>query len=137
MAKINIINAKRKYEGAIHAAIYCRVSTAHKSQLNSLSAKISGLTNKMAYMPNYVLFDSYVDIASGSSLDGRPEFQRLVEEDCRSGRINFVLVKNISRFSRDTVVTLKAIYQIHGAGAKIHFVRKMLIQTILTYNYIL
>ena len=74
-------------------------------------------------MPNYVLFDSYVDIASGSSLDGRPEFQRLVE-DCRSGRINFVLVKNISRFSRDTVVALKAIYQIHGAGAKIHFVQE-------------
>ena len=123
MAKINIINAKRKYEGAIHAAIYCRVSTAHKAQLNSLTAQISGLTNKIAYMPNYVLFDSYVDIASGSSLDGRPEFQRLVE-DCRSGRINFVLVKNISRFSRDTVVALKAIYQIHGAGAKIHFVQE-------------
>ena len=54
MAKINIINAKRKYEGAIHAAIYCRVSTAHKAQLNSLTAQISGLTNKIAYMPNYV-----------------------------------------------------------------------------------
>ena len=50
MAKINIINAKRKYEGAIHAAIYCRVSTAHKAQLNSLTAQISGLTNKIAYM---------------------------------------------------------------------------------------
>ena len=60
MAKINIINAKSKYEGAIHAAIYCRVSTAHKAQLNSLTAQISGLTNKIAYMPNYVLFDSYV-----------------------------------------------------------------------------
>ena len=34
------------------------------------------------------------------------------------------MVKNISRFSRDTVVALKAIYQIHGAGAKIHFVQE-------------
>ena len=45
MAKINIINAKRKYEGAIHAAIYCRISTAHKAQLNSLTSQISRLTN--------------------------------------------------------------------------------------------
>ena len=74
-------------------------------------------------MPNYVLFDSYVDIASGNSLNGRPEFQRLVE-DCRSGRISFVLIKNIIRFSRDTVIALQAIYDIHSAGAKIHFVQE-------------
>ena len=87
MAKINIINAKRKYEGAIHAAIYCRVSTAHKAQLNTLTTQISGLTNKIAYMPNYVLFDSYVDIASGSSLDGRPEFQR---QDIKAERLGIL-----------------------------------------------
>lgn len=37
MAKINIINAKRKYEGAIHAAIYCRVSTAQAFQIHDNS----------------------------------------------------------------------------------------------------
>lgn len=123
MATVHTINAKRKYEGATHAAIYCRVSSARKEQLKSLTAQISGLTNKIAYMPNYILFDSYVDIASGSSLSDRPEFQRLVD-DCKSGRIKFVLVKNISRFSRDTVLALTAIKQIHSSGATIHFLQE-------------
>ena len=106
MAKINIINAKRKYEGAIHAAIYCRVSTAHKAQLNSLTAQISGLTNKIAYMPNYVLFDSYVDIASGVVLAE-------------------ILLSHLKLYIKFMVLVLKFI-----------LFRKMLIHTILTYNYI-
>ena len=114
---------KKKYDGATRAAIYCRVSSPKKEQLKSLVAQVSGLTNLIAYLPGYVLFDTYIDIASGSTIEGRPEFQRLLS-DCQSGKIKYVLTKSASRFSRDVLVAIAAVRQINLAGAKVHFIEE-------------
>lgn len=120
---VHTIPAKKKYAGATRAAIYCRVSSAKKDQIKSLVAQVSALTNMVAYLPGYVLFDTYIDVAPGSTLDGRPEFQRLLS-DCKAGRIKYILTKSASRFSRDIVVALSAIQQITLAGAKVHFLEE-------------
>lgn len=114
------IPVKKKYDGAIRTAIYCRVSSHNKAQIESLTAQISGLTSLVAYMPGYVLVDTYIDIASGSSSDKRPGFQRLVK-DCQQKKIQYVITKSASRFARDIVDALEAIREIQSAGAKVYF----------------
>ena len=121
MPTIRVIPVKKKYDGAIRTAIYCRVSSAKKDQLESLSAQISALTTHIAYLPNHVLYDTYIDIASGSTLEGRPGFQRLLQ-DCLQGNIQFVLTKSVSRFGRDVLVALSAINQLNAEGVRVYFI---------------
>lgn len=115
------IPPKKKYDGAIRTAIYCRVSSHKKAQIESLAVQISALTNMVAYMPEHVLVDTYIDIASGSSVDGRPGFQRLIK-DCKNGKVKYVITKSASRFGREIVDAMTAIRQITAAGAKVYFV---------------
>ena len=122
MAKpiVSFVPAKKKYEGAIRTGIYCRVSSSKKDQLESLTVQISALTNHVAYLPTHVLYDTYIDIASGSNVVGRPGFQRLVK-DCQERKIQYVITKSVSRFSRDIVDAMTAIRELTAAGAKIYF----------------
>ena len=122
MAKpiVSFVPAKKKYEGAIRTGIYCRVSSSKKDQLESLTVQISALTNHVAYLPTHVLYDTYIDIASGSNVVGRPGFQRLVK-DCQENKIQYVITKSVSRFSRNIVDAMTAIRELTAAGAKIYF----------------
>lgn len=117
---ITTIPVKKKYEGAKRVGIYCRVSSTKKAQIKSLAAQISALTNYVALLSGHVLYDTYFDIASGSTLEGRPGFKRLLA-DCESGQIQFVLTKSASRFSRDIVVALQAIQKLATTGVTVHF----------------
>jgi len=122
MANKNVtsIPVKKKYEGAMRVGIYCRVSSTKQAQIKSLAAQISALTNYVALLSGHVLYDTYFDIASGSTLEGRPGFKRLLK-DCESGQIQFVLTKSASRFSRDIVVALQAIQKLTSTGVTVHF----------------
>jgi len=120
LSKVTFIPAKKKYDGAIRTAIYCRVSSHKKAQIESLTTQISALTTKIAYLPTHVLFDTYIDIASGSTLKGRPGFQRLLD-DCKNGKIQFVVTKSASRFSRDVEVAITAIHQLTLCGVTVLF----------------
>ena len=117
---VSFVPAKKKYEGAIRTGIYCRVSSSKKDQLESLTVQISALTNHVAYLPTHVLYDTYIDIASGSNVVGRPGFQRLVK-DCQENKIQYVITKSVSRFSRNIVDAMTAIRELTAAGAKIYF----------------
>jgi len=112
---------RKKYTGAIRTAIYCRVSSAKKSQIESLSAQISGLTSQIAYRPDYVLVDVYIDVAPGDTLKGRPGFQRMIA-DCKNGKIEYIITKSASRFSRDIIIALEAIRQCRTYEVPIYFV---------------
>ncbi len=105
-------------------AIYCRVSSGKKSQRNSLAAQLSFLTQYCAINPMLVLVDTFIDIASGSTVEDRPGLQRLIQ-DCEAGKIDYVLVKSISRFSRETLSGLQALRRI-CAHADIYFIQEHL-----------
>ena len=111
----------RVYErGAIPVGIYCRVSSNSVEQLRSLSAQASELTNYVASHGNWTQIDTYLEVAPAKEEDGREQFARMLQ-DCKDSRIRIVVVKNISRFGRDTVEVLNSILQVRGAGARIVF----------------
>lgn len=103
-----------------NVAIYCRVSTNEKEQLNSLSAQISALTRAVANVDQWRLADVFIDIASAKGDKPRKEFERLLTE-CEKHRFSVVLTKSISRFGRDTIDTLTALRRLKSAGVQVIF----------------
>lgn len=105
--KVEIIPAKSKQRDK-EAAIYARVSSDSSEQLKSLQAQVSGLTRLAAAKPNWLLVDTYMNIATSKTGSNRKEFHRLVD-DCGKGKIDIVITKSISRFGRDTIKVLNAL----------------------------
>ena len=103
-----------------HVGIYCCVSTNSMEQLQSLTAQVSHLTRLTAAMPQLVLADVYMDIATSKTGSSRKEFKRLLA-DCDSRKIEIVITKNISRFGMDTVEILDALNQLRTLGVRVIF----------------
>ena len=100
--------------------IYCRVSTNSMEQLQSLTAQVSHLIRLTASMPQWILSDVYMDIATSKTASSRKEFNRMLK-DCQSGKPDIVITKNISRFGRDTVEILAALNQLRMLGVRVIF----------------
>ena len=66
--------------------IYCRVSSSSSGQLHSLTDQASGLTRYVYRQPMMVAADVFLDVASGSNIVNRPEFQRMLQS-AQSGKI--------------------------------------------------
>ena len=92
----------------LRVAAYCRVSTKHKKQQQSLEAQICYYTSYIQNHPNWVLAAVYSDTASGTCTNQRPGYQQLLR-DCTKKKVDLILVKSLSRFGRDA---LETIYQI-------------------------
>lgn len=105
--------------------IYCRVSSNSADQLNSLTAQVSALTRLTAAVPQWLLVDVYMDIASSKTGSSRKEFTRMID-DCRSHNLEIILTKSISRFGRDTVEVLDALNQLKDLGIRIIFEQESL-----------
>lgn len=93
--------------------IYCRVSTNSMEQLQSLIAQVSHLTRLTATVPQWLLSDVYMDIATSKTGSSRKEFNRMLE-DCKSHKLEIVITKDVSRFGRDTVEVLMLLLKALG-----------------------
>ena len=100
--------------------IYCRVSSNSVEQLNSLTNQVSALTRLTAATPDWLLVDTYIDIASEKTGSKRKEFMRILE-DCQAKNIESVITKNISRFGRDTVEVLESLHKLREYGVRVIF----------------
>ena len=118
-SNVSYIPAKRVDPG-MNVGIYCRVSSNHRNQLNSLAAQISSLTRAVSHVEQWKLADVFIDIASAREDAPRREFERMIRE-CEAHRISVIITKSVSRFGRDTVDTLEAIKRLKAAGIRIIF----------------
>ena len=84
-------------------AIYVRVSTGNIQQTSSYELQKKYYEDFVAHHPNWTLVKIYADEGiSGTSLAHRDEFNRMVA-DCRAGKIDMIITKSVSRFSRNVV----------------------------------
>lgn len=104
----------------MHIAAYCRVSTDKADQLNSLEAQkrfFAEYTEKTGH----ALVRLYADEGiSGTKIKKRREFQRLMR-DAETGLFDMVVVKDISRFARNTVDLLQSIRKLKSLGIETLF----------------
>lgn len=96
-------------------AAYCRVSTDKDEQLDSLIHQKEFFV-EYAKRNGHELFRLYADEGiTGTSLKKREEFKRLLQ-DAELGLFNMVVVKDISRFARNTVDALQSIRKLKAMG---------------------
>ena len=99
-----------------NVAIYCRVSTSEESQRDSLDNQVKGLTEIVRQNEDWTLVRVYEDIQSGASIY-RPNFERMLR-DAYDHDFDLILVKSISRFSRNQVDFLTTINKLNALQMK-------------------
>lgn len=80
-------------------AVYARVSTPGQKEVETIKSQLSTLP-VYAKRQGWQVFDTYVDEGlSGSSIKGRPDFQRLLR-DIEDKKFNIILITEHSRITR-------------------------------------
>ena len=105
--------------------IYCRVSTASKTQVVSAGHQMSGLIADVANSQQVRLYDVYLDIQSGRTSNNRKNLMRLLD-DCKAGRVTLVYTKSISRFARNTVDVLTIVRELKKVNVQVYFENEQL-----------
>ena len=84
-------------------AVYARVSTDNVQQTSSYELQKKYYEDFVVHHPNWTLVKIYADEGiSGTSLAHRDEFNNMIA-DCRSGKIDMIITKSVSRFARNVV----------------------------------
>ena len=103
-------------------AAYCRVSTDKDEQIDSLNHQKEFFT-EYAQRNGHELYRLYADEGiTGTSLKKREEFKRLLQ-DAELGLFQMVVVKDISRFARNTVDTLTVTRELSRIGVEVYFIQ--------------
>lgn len=119
-----IVVTERKYLNRkvsnMNIAAYCRVSTDKEDQLNSLETQkefFIEYTNRTGDNLIKVYADEGI---SGTKIKNRKEFQRMLA-DAEKGLFDMVVVKDISRFARNTVDLLQSVRKLKALGIETQF----------------
>ena len=110
-----------RQQPTVRVGAYCRVSTELEEQQSSLDLQIKTFKAQIALHVGWELVDIYADDGvSGTMASKRTEFQRMIQ-DCREGRIDYIITKSISRFARNTVECLSYVRELQSYGTQILF----------------
>ena len=104
----------------MNIAAYCRVSTDKADQLNSLEAQ-KEFFSEYTKRTGDTLVRLYADEGiSGTKIKNRKEFLRMMS-DAEHGLFDMVVVKDISRFARNTVDLLQNVRKLKALGIETQF----------------
>ena len=121
---VQIIEAAELEKKKLRVAGYCRVSTNLDSQESSIEGQRKHYRDYILSDPEWELVDIYWETGvSGTQSETRPELQRLLA-DCAAHRIDLVITKSISRFSRNTTDCLEMVRKMMALGVHIWFERE-------------
>ena len=106
------------YDLPLRVTFYARVSTDQDEQLNSLENQVQYYTELIRSKKNWTFVPGYIDEGiSGTSTKKRDEFNRMIR-DAKAGLFDFIITKEISRFSRSTLDSIKYTQELleHNVG---------------------
>lgn len=106
-AGIEILEEKRVQNRAVlRTGAYARLSLENGGNEtdDSLKTQIKLVHDYIAEHPDLILADTYVDNGYTGTNFNRPEFERMMQDVC-SGKIQCIVVKDLSRFGRDYLET--------------------------------
>ena len=100
-------NGRSFYDMPLRVTFYARVSTDQDEQINSLENQVQYYTELIQSRPNWRFVPGYVDEGiSGGSTKKRDNFNRMIR-DAKAGMFDFIITKEISRFSRSTLDSIR------------------------------
>lgn len=119
--RITVIDPHIPERAKLRVAAYARVSSDTDDQINSYIAQVDFYSKYISAREDWELVDIYADEGiTGLEARKRDDFNRMME-DCRTGKIDRVLVKSISRFSRNTKEYIQFVRELLRLGISIHF----------------
>jgi len=122
MKRITKIEAAgMKAKRTLRVAAYARVSTDSEEQLVSLEAQKQHYETYIKSRGDWEYAGLYFDEGiSGTKMAKRDGLLSLLD-DCEAGKIDYIIVKSISRFSRNTVDTIETVRHLTDLGIHIFF----------------
>jgi len=100
---------------------YCRVSTDYEEQLSSYEAQVNYYKIYITNHPDYEFSGVYADEGiSGTSTKKREQFNKMIN-DCKDGKIDMIITKSISRFTRNTLDCLNFVRALKEVGVGVIF----------------
>ena len=102
-------------------AAYCRVSTDREEQEHSFETQKAMYTEMIMMKPTWQMAGIYADEGiTGTVAKKRPGFMKMIE-DCRKGKIDMIVTKSVSRFSRNNLDCLMYVRELKQLGIPIIF----------------
>ena len=127
----------KEKEGHLNVAAYIRVSTDSSDQENSYETQERYFHQLIENNPDWNPIGVYSDYGiSGTVKDKRVGFKRLLRH-CREGKIDRIVCKSISRFSRNTADFMTALNTLHDNNVTILFEKENLDTADPTSDFIL
>jgi len=99
-------------------AVYCRIAADSEDHSASLAAQEAYYTEMVGQRPDWDLAGIYADRGiTGTDRQNRKEFKKMLTA-CQKGKIDLILVKSVSRFSRNIMESLETVRMLkaHGVG---------------------
>lgn len=114
-------NGKSIYDLKLRVTYYARVSTDKDEQLHSIKNQIDYYEDYIRANANWTFANGYIDEGlSGTSVAKRESFLRMID-DAKLKKFDFVITKEISRFSRNTMDSINYTQQLLGFGVGVLF----------------
>ena len=104
----------------LRVAAYARVSSGKDAMLHSLAAQVDHYSTYIRHHHGWEYVGVYADEAKTGTRDSRENFQRMLT-DCCAGKIDHIITKSISRFSRNTVTLLETVRELKELGISVYF----------------
>lgn len=123
MKTVTVIDPKEsvpKENKHLKVAAYCRVSTEYEEQISSLKSQVAHFSKLIQDNPDWEFAGIYAEQESGKNVDNRDELNRMLN-DCDNGKIDLILTKSLSRFSRNTLDTLITLNQLAEKNIVVQF----------------
>ena len=112
---------KTIYDLPLRVTYYARVSTEKDEQVHSLKNQIDYYSDFITRNENWTFVEGYIDEGlSGTSVSKRDSFLRMID-DARLGKFDFIITKEISRFSRNTLDSIKYTQELLQSGVGVLF----------------
>lgn len=124
MKTVTKIEAKKSVqaeERKRRVAAYCRVSTSNTDQLESLETQKAHYESWIKLHLEWEYAGLYYDSGITGTRAYRREGLQNMLQACHMGKIDHILVKSISRFSRNTTDCLSIVRELLGIGVTIYF----------------
>lgn len=116
-----MLRTKSIYDIPLRVTYYARVSSESDEQLNSLGNQITYYEDFIKRNPAWTFVPGYIDEGlSGISTKRRENFNRMVD-DAGEGEFDLVITKEISRFARNTLDSIRYTRQLLASGVGVFF----------------
>ena len=120
-ASATLNNRNKSKNERLRVAAFCPVSTEDAEQISSYNYQLEYYKDFINKNPEWVMVGIYADKAiTGTKVDKREDFKKMIN-DAMEGKIDIIFCKNISRFSRNTLDTIKYVRKLKENNVAVRF----------------